>query len=225
MFALPGVTPFATVLKSQLPGSSSLLPPVNAESSAFASDLCPTRPAACSACQSASGAASSWFPSAPWNEEPGSGLCVGGNDVPSAGAAKNRPSARTGRTRAQTCRRRERGPLDQCTRGEATRRCKPLASGESCFYGTSRSSKGSATYSAVVAVRRLNQGRFVRRNTLTPEQLEQAADAYRRLGNIREVAAELGLSYQGTHYRLQRAGVSLTQKRRTAEDDEEVRRL
>ena len=85
---------------------------------------------------------------------------------------------------------------------------------------------GSATYSAVVAVRRLNQGRFVRRNTLTPEQMQQAADAYQRLGNVRNVAAQLGLSYAGTHYRLQRAGVNLgTWNRVTAEDDAEIRRL
>jgi len=74
-------------------------------------------------------------------------------------------------------------------------------------------------------VRPQNHGRIDRRKTLTPEKLQQAADAYQRLGNVRKVAAELGLSYAGTHYRLRRAGVSFTRKRRTAEDDEAVRRL
>ncbi len=46
MFALPGLTPSVSVLKSHSPGTSSLLPPVNAVSSSFASAVCLTLPAA-----------------------------------------------------------------------------------------------------------------------------------------------------------------------------------
>ena len=68
---LARVTPPLSTVKSQSPGSSSLLPPMNAVSSSFASSVCLTSPAARRPCQSTSGASSSWFPSAPWNGGPG----------------------------------------------------------------------------------------------------------------------------------------------------------
>ena len=77
--------------------------------------------------------------------------------------------------------------------GEATRRCKGRASRRIVLLRNVWLVQGKRDILLVVAVRRLNQGRFVRRNTLTPEQMAQAADAYQRLGNVRKVAAELGL--------------------------------
>ena len=94
MLALAGLTPPASVVKSHSPGLSSSLPPVKAVSWALGSGLWCTRSAACMACQSMAGRASSWFPSAPWNELPGSGLNDGGSGVALAAGAITKPKAK-----------------------------------------------------------------------------------------------------------------------------------
>jgi hypothetical protein len=59
MFDLAGVTPPASVVSSQAPGSVSLLPPVNAVSASFGSAPWRTWSAASRACQSIRASASS----------------------------------------------------------------------------------------------------------------------------------------------------------------------
>ena len=90
MFALPGLTPLDSLVRPHFPGSSSLLPPANAESWPFASALCPSRPAAWSACSSTSVDASSSLPSPPWNWLPGNGDDDAGRSVAPAGTATTR---------------------------------------------------------------------------------------------------------------------------------------
>ena len=118
-----------SALRSHSPGSSSLLPAVNAVSSAFASAVCLTSPAACRPCQSMRGGASIWFPSAPWNEESVSGTSEGSKDAPRAGGAKRSADASSGRPHSRARRRREAGPPERdIERKVAATRRKPQTS-------------------------------------------------------------------------------------------------
>ncbi len=84
MLDLAGLTPPASVVKSQSTGWSSLLPATKAVSWALGSGEWFTRFAAASPCQSVRDAESVWLPSPPWNVLGGSEPVEGGSGAAAA---------------------------------------------------------------------------------------------------------------------------------------------